>query len=138
VDHLHTVTTSPSLSFAASTVHSNKSQEHIATLTGMLQKKQMRQMQKIVATVSQINNHHVKQKFDTINDKTRGHASKKQKGDDLPWMRDPPRSNPQEVKEWNKMNCWYFCASTCRCWSTMHSTNGFTHNNSKEISKKAR
>jgi hypothetical protein len=54
-DHLHTVTTSPALPFAASTASSSKSQEHIAALAGMLQK-QNGHMRKIVTATSQINN----------------------------------------------------------------------------------
>jgi hypothetical protein len=118
VDHVHMVTTSPSLPFTASMTYNNKSQEYIAALASMLQK-QTGQMQKLIAAVSQIDNR-VKQKFDTFDDKTKGNTyKKKQKGDDPLWMCNPP-SDSQEVREQNKKN-WYFCA-TCRHWSTMHSS----------------
>jgi hypothetical protein len=123
-DHLHTVTMSPALPFAASAASTSKSQEHIAALAGMLQK-QNGAMRKIVAAVSQINNH-VKQGLASCNKSNSNHkrSSNGRCREDPPFMRDVP-TDPSEVKDWNSKP-WYYCA-TCSCWSTTHSTSQWFH-----------
>jgi hypothetical protein len=130
-DHLHTVTTSPALPFAASAASASKSQEHIAALAGMLQK-QNGAMRKIVAAVSQIDNR-VKQGLASRNksNSDQKRSSNGRRREDPPFMKDVP-TDPSEVKDWNSKP-WYYCA-TCGRWSTTHSTNGFMHNG-KEIAK---
>jgi hypothetical protein len=130
-DHLHTVTTSPALPFATSAASTSKSQEHIAALAGMLQK-QNGAMRKIVAAMSQINNH-VKQGLASCNKSNSDHKSSSNGRcrEDPLFMKDMP-TDPSEVKDWNSKP-WYYCA-TCGRWSTTHSTNGFMHNG-KEIAK---
>jgi hypothetical protein len=127
-DHVHTVTTSPALPFMASVATTSKNQEHIAALTGMLQKQQSH-MRKIVTAVSQMDNQ-VKQRFASIKSPKNG-CNKHTPEEDSPWMCDAP-SNPCEVKELNNHSWYYFV--TCGHWSTSHSINGFTHDG-KEIAK---
>jgi hypothetical protein len=93
-DHLHTVTTSLALPFAASTATTSKSQEHIAALAGMLQKQQSH-MRKIVAAVSQINNQ-VKQRFSAIKSPKNG-CNKRTPHEDPPWKHDAPFFGEQKL-----------------------------------------
>jgi nitrate reductase beta subunit len=55
-DHIYTVMTSTALPFATSTAVSQKTEQNIAALTGMVHK-QIGSMYQIVAAVSQIDNH---------------------------------------------------------------------------------
>jgi hypothetical protein len=130
-NHIHTITTSPALPFAASAASSSKSQEHIAALTGMLQK-QNGHMHKIIAAVSQIDNR-VKQSLVSCTKANKKGNDRKSNGhrEELPFMKEAP-TDPTEVKEWNNKP-WYYC-ETCGRWSTTNSTNGFKHNG-KEIAK---
>jgi hypothetical protein len=130
-NHIHTITTSPALPFAASAASSSKSQEHIAALTGMLQK-QNGHMHKIIAAVSQIDNR-VKQSLVSCTKANKKGNDCESNGhhEELPFMKEAP-TDPTEVKKWNNKP-WYYC-KTCGRWSTTHSTNGFKHNG-KEIAK---
>ena len=79
---------------------SSKSQEHIATLAGMLQN-QNGAMRKIVTAVSQIDNH-VKQGLALCN-KSNSDNKCSPNGccrKDPPFMKDIP-TDPSEVKDWN-------------------------------------
>ena len=60
-DHLHNMTTSPSLPFAASTDKSSKVEQNIITLTGLLQSN-YGSLKKLAMHISQLNNK-VKQSF---------------------------------------------------------------------------
>jgi hypothetical protein len=131
-DRIHTLTTSTALPFAVSSANSNKQEQNIAAMAGII-KNQTGSMKKIVAAISQLDNK-FKQGF-TKKDGN-GSRNKWQRRDtsSLPkptWYTDAP-SDPSEVKEFNG-NPWYWCA-TCTRWSTSHSTNGMTHNG-KQISK---
>jgi hypothetical protein len=97
----------------------------------MLQK-QNGAMRKIVAAVSQIDNR-VKQGLALRNKSNSDHkrSLNGRRREDPRFMKDMP-ADPSKVKDWNSKP-WYYCA-TCGCWSTTHSTNGFTHNG-KEIAK---
>jgi hypothetical protein len=124
-DRLHTLTTSPALPFAATTTHSNKQDQNIAALAGIL-KGQTGSMKKIVAALSQLDN---KVKQGVTKPGTNGRNKKDwQRTKNMPqppWSTDAP-SDPSEVKEFNGKP-WFYCA-TCGRWSTTHSTNGMTHN----------
>jgi hypothetical protein len=123
-DHLHTVTTSPALPFAASVATANKLEQNIAALAGILHAN-MGSMKKVVAHISQLDNK-VKQGFHSA--KKSGSQGRGARGRNLQtpsWKYEAP-TDPNEVKEFANRT-WYYCA-TCGRWSTTHSTNGFTHN----------
>jgi hypothetical protein len=131
-DRLHTLTTSTALPFAAAGANSNKQEQNIAALAGII-KGQTGSMKKIVAALSQLDNK-VKQGFTNKKEQGTNPRNKWQRGSPLPkptWFTEAP-SDPSEVKEFNSKP-WFWCA-TCTRWSTSHSTNGTTHND-KQIPK---
>jgi hypothetical protein len=123
-DHLHTVTTSPALPFAASVAPSSKLEQNIAALAGIFQAN-MGSMKKVVTHISQLDNK-VKQGFCSA--KKSGSQGRGAHGRNLQtpsWKYEAP-TNPNKVKELAD-HTWYYCA-TCGRWSTTHSMNRFTHN----------
>jgi hypothetical protein len=122
-DHLHTVTSSPALPFAASTATSRKLEQNIAALAGVLQSN-MGSLKKVIAHIGQINNN-MKQGFQAT--KTTSKRNRMRSGNNRPvptWINEAP-TNANDVKEFNNKD-WFYCA-TCGRWSTTHSTNGFVH-----------
>ena len=122
-DHLHTVTSSPSLPFAVSSNSNRKIEQNIAALAGVVQSN-MGSLKKVIAHLGQLDNN-VKQGFKAT--KTANKNSRVRGGNTRPtppWINDAPM-NPYDTKEFNNKT-WYYCA-TCGRWSTTHSTNGFVH-----------
>jgi len=124
-DHLHTVTTSPALPFAASVATSSKLEQNIAALAGILQAN-MGSLKKVVAHVSQLDNK-VRQGFQSVKKSGSPGSHSKTRGNKQtpPWKYEAP-TDPKEVREFASRT-WYWCG-TCGRWSTTHSTDGFTHN----------
>jgi hypothetical protein len=124
-DQLHTLTTSPALPFATTTMNSNKQDQNIAALARIL-KGQTSSMKKIVAALSQLNN---KVKQGVTKPGTTGRTKKDwQRTKNMPqltWLTDAP-SDPSKVKKFHGKP-WFY-STIYGCWSTTHSTNGTTHN----------
>ena len=123
-DHLHNVTTSPSLPFAASSEKSNKMEQNIIALTGLMQSNYSC-LKKLTVHISQLDNK-VKQGFKASKNRQNGkHHGSNNKNSVLSWKHEAPM-DASEVKNFNNKD-WYWCA-TCSRWTLSHSTNGFTYN----------
>ena len=122
-DHLHTVTSSTSLPFAASSTASCKVEQNIAALAAVVQSN-IGSMKKIVAHIGQLDNN-MKQGFKATKSPNRNNRVNGKKNLPMPpWINEVP-SKPDDVKEFNNRT-WYHCATSGH-WSTTHSTNGFVH-----------
>lgn len=122
-DHLHTVTSSPSLPFAASSSSTRKIEKNISALAGVIQSN-MGSLKKVIAHLGQLNNN-MKQGFKATKTADRNHRVRGGNTRPTPtWITDAP-TNPYDTKEFNNRT-WFYCATCGRC-STPHSTNGFVY-----------
>ena len=129
MDHLHNITTSPSLPFAASSDKSTKMEQNIIALAGLMQSN-YGSLKKLAMHISQLDNK-VKQGFKTSknwqNGKQNGLNNNNNNNNNMipSWKHEAP-TEASEVKTFNNKD-WY-CCTTCGHWTLSHSTNGFTHN----------
>ena len=123
-DHLHNVTTSPSLPFAASSDKSAKMEQNIIALAGLMQSN-YGSMKKIATHIGQLDNR-LKQGFKASKNRNHGNRNGSHNNNTSPpWKHEAP-GDSSEVRKFNDKD-YYYCA-TCGRWTLSHSTNGFTHN----------
>ena len=123
-DHLHNVTTSPSLPFAASSEKSNKMEQNIIALAGLMQSN-YGSLKKLTVHIGQLDNK-VKQGFKASKNQQNGKHHGSNNNNSVPsWKHEAPM-DASKVKNFNNKD-WYWCA-TLGHWTLSHSTNGFTYN----------